>query len=68
MQGWECILGSCCCKTVPQNGGPALSPRLLAIAGPLKDSILPLSDAEITLGRDPTNALPIADLSVSRKH
>jgi transcriptional regulator with GAF, ATPase, and Fis domain len=45
-----------------------LPPRLLAIAGPLKDSTLPLPDGEVTLGRDPTNGLPIADLSVSRKH
>jgi Nif-specific regulatory protein len=34
----------------------------------LKDSTLPLPDGEVTLGRDPTNGLPIADLSVSRKH
>ena len=45
-----------------------MPPRLLAIAGPLKDSTLPLPDGEVTLGRDPTNGLPIADLSVSRKH
>jgi len=45
-----------------------LNPRLLAIAGPLKDSILPLPEGEVTLGRDPSNTLPIADLSVSRKH
>src|SRR2546423_15323421 len=57
-----------CGKNIaPCPGGP-LNPRLLAIAGPLKDSILPLPEGEATLGRDPSNALPIADLSVSRKH
>ena len=45
-----------------------MHPRLLAISGPLKDSNIPLSDAEITLGREPTNAVPVIDPSVSRKH
>jgi transcriptional regulator with GAF, ATPase, and Fis domain len=45
-----------------------LHPRLLAIAGPLKDSSIPLPDAEVTLGREPTNAVPVVDPSVSRKH
>jgi transcriptional regulator with GAF, ATPase, and Fis domain len=45
-----------------------LRPRLLAVAGPLKDSTIPLPDGEVTLGRDPTNALPVIDPSVSRKH
>jgi Nif-specific regulatory protein len=45
-----------------------LRPRLLAITGPLKDSTVPLPDSEITLGRDPTNAIPVVDPSVSRKH
>jgi len=40
----------------------------LAIAGPLKDSIIPLPDGEATLGRDPMNAVPVVDPSVSRKH
>ena len=45
-----------------------MHPRLLAIAGPLKDSIIPLPDGEATLGRDPMNAVPVVDPSVSRKH
>jgi transcriptional regulator with GAF, ATPase, and Fis domain len=43
-------------------------PRLLAIAGPLKDAIIPLPEGEATLGRDPANAVAITDPSVSRKH
>jgi transcriptional regulator with GAF, ATPase, and Fis domain len=45
-----------------------LRPRLVVIAGPSKDSTIPLPDGEATLGRDPTNAVPVADASVSRKH
>ena len=45
-----------------------MRPRLLAIAGPLRESTLLLPEGEVTLGRDPTNGLPIVDPSVSRKH
>lgn len=45
-----------------------MHPRLLAVAGPLKDSTIPLPDNEATLGREPTNAVAVIDPSVSRKH
>jgi len=45
-----------------------LHPRLLAIAGPLKDSTIPLPEGEATVGRDPANAVAVIDPSVSRKH
>ncbi|MGC1453086.1 MAG: sigma 54-interacting transcriptional regulator [Candidatus Sulfotelmatobacter sp.] len=45
-----------------------MRPRLLVIAGPSKDSTIPLPDGESALGRDPTNAVAVADVSVSRKH
>lgn len=45
-----------------------MHPRLLAIAGPIKDSTLPLPDGEVTLGREATNGLAVIDPSVSRKH
>ena len=47
---------------------PRLRPRLFATAGPLKDSTIPLPEGEATLGRDPANAVPVVDPSVSRKH
>jgi transcriptional regulator with GAF, ATPase, and Fis domain len=47
---------------------PQVQPRLLAIAGPLKDSTIPLAEGEVTLGRDPTNGIPVIDPSVSRRH
>ena len=45
-----------------------MRPRLLVIAGPSKDSNIPLPDGEATVGRDPANAVAVADPSVSRKH
>jgi len=45
-----------------------LRPRLLVIAGPSKDSTIPLPDGEATIGRDPTSAVAVIDPSVSRKH
>jgi Nif-specific regulatory protein len=40
----------------------------LVIAGPAKDSTIPLPEGEAALGRDPANAVFVADTSVSRKH
>jgi len=45
-----------------------LRPRLLVLSGPLKDSIIPLSEGEITIGREASNGIAIVDPSVSRKH
>jgi transcriptional regulator with GAF, ATPase, and Fis domain len=38
------------------------------LSGPLKDSIIPLSEGEITIGREASNGIAIVDPSVSRKH
>lgn len=43
-------------------------PELEALAGPLKGSSFPLSDPEISIGREPSNLLAILDASVSRRH
>ena len=45
-----------------------LRPRLLVISGPLKDSTIPLAEGEITIGREASNGVAVADPSVSRKH
>jgi transcriptional regulator with GAF, ATPase, and Fis domain len=46
-----------------------VNPRLVAIAGPLKDSTFAVpQDAQLSIGRDSGNLLPIADPSVSRRH
>lgn len=38
------------------------------LSGPLKDSTIPLPEGEITIGREASNGIAIADPSVSRKH
>ena len=43
-------------------------PELEALAGPLKGSSFPLSGLEVSIGREPTNLMPILDASVSRRH
>ena len=45
-----------------------MNPRLLVIAGPLKDSTFALPSGEIHIGRDPSNLLSISDPSLSRRH
>lgn len=57
-----------CDMTLCTESETRLHPRLLALAGPLKESTIPLPEGEVTLGRDPTNAVPVVDPSVSRKH
>ncbi len=44
------------------------NPRLVAIGGPLRDSVFALPDSDLSLGRDASNGLPIGDPSVSRRH
>ena len=45
-----------------------MRPRLIGIAGPLREATVPLPDGEVTLGREPTNGVAVVDPSVSRKH
>ena len=45
-----------------------MNPRLVAVSGPLKDSVFALPAEELSLGRDASNGLPISDPSVSRRH
>ena len=49
-------------------GDARLRPRLLVIAGPAKDTTIPMPEGEASLGRDTTNAVAVPDASVSRKH
>ena len=45
-----------------------MASKLLVLSGPLKDSTIPLAEGEITIGREGTNGISVADPSVSRKH
>ncbi len=61
--GWACAVIEICGEREIR-----LRPRLLVIAGPSKNSTVPLPDGEATLGRDATNVVAVVDPSVSRKH
>ncbi len=45
-----------------------MRPRLFVLSGPLKDSTIPLSEGEVTIGREASNGIAVVDPSVSRKH
>jgi Nif-specific regulatory protein len=42
--------------------------ELEAIAGPLKGNSIPLSENEVSIGREPSNLVSLLDASVSRRH
>ena len=46
----------------------AAMPRLVAVGGPLQGSTHLLESDEMTIGRDVSNSLPLADTSASRRH
>src|ERR1700690_2444218 len=45
-----------------------MSPKLLAIAGPLHGASYAIADERFTIGRDPNNHVSVPDRSVSREH
>jgi Nif-specific regulatory protein len=45
-----------------------MNPRVVFIAGPLKDSVLELGDDEVSIGRDSSNSVRLADSLLSRRH
>src|SRR5881275_809596 len=45
-----------------------MNPRLAFVAGPLKDSAVELGDAEVSIGRDSSNTIRVADALLSRRH
>ena len=45
-----------------------MNPRIVAIAGPLRGTMLPISSDEISIGREPSNQLSVPDRNVSRRH
>lgn len=44
------------------------NPRLVALAGPLVDKVVPLGEGEITIGRGVSNQVCISDPILSRQH
>ncbi len=45
-----------------------MSPRLLGIAGPFEGTAVSLSEKEISIGRDSSNDIWVADRALSRRH
>ncbi len=45
-----------------------MSPKLLAIAGPLHGASYAIADERLTIGRDPNNQISVPDRLVSREH
>jgi transcriptional regulator with GAF, ATPase, and Fis domain len=45
-----------------------MNPRLIAISGPTRGTVFAVPDGELSVGRDPANAVCINDPSVSRRH
>ena len=46
----------------------ALNPRLIGVGGPVEGGLFGLSGDGLLIGRDPSNELPIDDLSVAPRH
>src|SRR5580765_1996502 len=55
-------------RNTPSDAKSRSTPRLVAVAGPLRESVFALPESELSLGRDASNGLPISDPSVSRRH
>jgi Nif-specific regulatory protein len=47
---------------------PDIPAELEAVAGPLKGSCIPLTEDEVSFGREPSNQISLLDAAVSRKH
>ncbi len=47
---------------------PDIAAELDAVTGPLKGTSIQLAEAEVTIGREPSNAISLLDVGVSRRH
>ena len=45
-----------------------MEPRVVAISGPLKGQEFRLAEGAVSVGRDPSNRMPIRDVTISRQH
>jgi two-component system, NtrC family, response regulator HydG len=45
-----------------------MDPRIIAVSGPLKDQVFRLADGQVSVGREPSNSVPVRDVTVSRQH
>ncbi len=45
-----------------------MDPRIVAVSGPLKGQVFRLAEGRVSVGREPTNRMPIRDVTISRQH
>jgi Nif-specific regulatory protein len=45
-----------------------MDPRVVALSGPLKGQEFRLAEGTVSVGRDPSNRMPIRDVTISRQH
>src|SRR5215472_2524561 len=45
-----------------------MDPRVVALSGPLKGQEFRLVEGSVSVGRDPSNRMPIRDVTISRQH
>ena len=45
-----------------------MDPRVVALSGPLKGQEFLLAEGAVSVGRDPSNRMPIRDVTISRQH
>jgi Nif-specific regulatory protein len=45
-----------------------MDPRVVALSGPLKGQEFRLAEGAVSVGRDPSNRMPIRDVTISRQH
>ena len=51
-----------------EKSDTTIAARLEILSGPLAGQLIELADAPLTIGREPTNGLPVRDGSISRFH
>ncbi len=60
----QCDMGDPAGQSVVADGAA----RLEAVSGPLKGKLFPLTEDEVSIGRDPSNVISLLDSLVSRRH
>src|SRR5262245_33814603 len=47
---------------------PSANPRLFVLTGPAKGAVVDVTEPVISIGRESSNALPIPDVSLAKRH
>ena len=55
-------------RSSPTKMEERMNPKLVAVAGPLKDSAFEVAGEELSIGRDSSNTVRVADSLLSRRH